>query len=436
MQQHFGEAAFSFPFRLRLIATLLITGAVITNGPLAADTFTVVADSGKEFDIEGRLAGSGQDLHAIERDDGRLTLVPESRVRKRVVNTKPTPITAAALSQRLESQFPKGRALTYINKPIVVCYITASPIENDRDALKKRGTMQRVSNYLKNVQGIFLKFVQTTRVPIKPARYPLVALVFESDTDFNAYVRATIRNKGLTAGRIAGFYSTLSNRLVLRESECETFEVPLHEAIHQLVYNRQILNRLAPIPVWFHEGLATAFEGDGLRVRHGPGTLHKKYVGMALRAQRVDWAEIVRNDRAFRGDILAGEAYGHAWALHWLLVTNYRTQYARYLRLLSQKKTLDTETPDERLKEFEQIVGKSIGELQREFYVAIRKLRGIRSVSQRESPVEESASSVACILCRTRQIASILPHFPSEYAWRNKPCFVDNGANNSANAVA
>ncbi|MBM80434.1 MAG: hypothetical protein CMJ78_07565 [Planctomycetaceae bacterium] len=124
---------------------------------------------------------------------------------------------------------------------------------------------------------------------------------------------------------------------------------------------------MAPTPVWFNEGIATGFEGDGVKVKSGPSQISKRYARLSLSARVVDWREIVRNDRAFRGDIFAGEAYGHAWGLHWMLANKYKTKYIKYIQALSKKETLGKVSFEDRLTELESIVGKGIDELQREF---------------------------------------------------------------------
>jgi hypothetical protein len=164
-------------------------------------------------------------------------------------------------------------------------------------------------------------------------------------------------------------------------SECHTFETPLHEAIHQQVYNRGVLQRLSPAPAWFNEGIATGFEGTGDRISSGPLKLNTRYARSAMRARNVNWDEVVANDRAFRGDVLAGEAYAHAWSIHWFLVTKYRKQYIEFLQLLSQMPPLQRNDSQQRVDDFERIFGKRVGDLQTEFPQAIENAAKKQKVS-------------------------------------------------------
>src|SRR5262249_1162167 len=127
------------------------------------------------------------------------------------------------------------------------------------------------------------------------------------------------------------------------------------------------------VPLWFNEGLATGFEGDGERVRSGPKVVSDRYGRLALRATKLNWTDVVGNDAAFQGDILAAEAYGHAWGLHWLRVTKYRAASNNLVKHFAAKKPLEVDRPDQRVADVERIVGKTLPELQREFQLELPK---------------------------------------------------------------
>jgi hypothetical protein len=337
--------------------------------PSQADVFTVRLDSGSDVKVSARLAGSGQDAHALEFSDGRLQLIPADRLIATEVRPDPTPLSPDELLQRLQTEFGADRTIVAIEKPFVIVLVreTNRPLDVATDR-RFKAVVKKAGQFFRGMQNSFLEFVKQTHAEVAPVKYPLPAVIFESDRQFDAYTVASTEGETLSAQNISAFYDLLSNRLVIRLRECATFDTPLHEAVHQQAYNRGILQRLAPVPSWFNEGLATGFEGDGERVRSGPRAISDRYGRLALKAQVVDWREIVANDRTFQGDVLAAEAYGHAWGLHWLLVTKHRTEYNQLMRHFAAKKPLDLDRPDERLAEFEKIVGKPIEALQREFY--------------------------------------------------------------------
>jgi hypothetical protein len=232
---------------------------------------------------------------------------------------------------------------------------------------RAKNLLTRAAGYMKGVEGAFVSFVKEARVATQRPTHPLVVLIFESQDDFNKYAAAITGGNGLSASRIAGFYSGLTNFLAIRLAECRSFDVPLHEAIHQQVYNRHVFERLAPIPHWFDEGIATGFEGTQGRTSLGPSKISPRYARQVIAARELTFKEIVTDDRVFDGDVLAGEAYGNAWALHWLLFTKYRGQYGKYLRLLAEKQPLEKEDGERRLADFKQAFGKELAEIEREF---------------------------------------------------------------------
>lgn len=336
--------------------------------PVGADVFTVRLENGETVKLVARHAGTGQGACALEFPDGQLHLLPIESILSRESQPDPPAMSHEELLRRLLEEFGEHRTLADIEKPFVIILVRTGTQTSEATADKRlQAVLTKAGKFFRGMQNSFLEFVKQAHVETTPIKYPLPVIIFEHDQQFNAYAVASSQGQGLSAANTAAFYDLLSNRLVLRLSECTTFDTPLHEAVHQQAYNRGILQRLAPIPFWFNEGLATGFEGDGERIRSGPRAISDRYGHMALRARVVSWRELVTNDRIFQGDVLAGEAYGQAWGLHWLLVTKYRTEYNKLVRHFAAKKPLEIDRPDQRLAEFEQIVGKPIEVLHREF---------------------------------------------------------------------
>jgi len=342
------------------------------------DVFRYRDSTGNLVEIEARLAGSGQGAHALELSDGQLRIIPQAAVEQRVPQSGPEPIAIQQMVERLQQQFPRDRFRVYKRSPYVVGLILASPVEQSNE-IRIRGFMQKTARFMKLVEGVFMKFAKSARFPLAAPRFPLVTLVFESDRDFERYAQTATGGRGVSARNIAGFYSTLTNFLVLRLTECHTFETPLHEAIHQQVHNRNVLQRLAPIPVWFNEGLATGFDGNSQRINIGPSKVSPRYAKPAMRARQLDWKTVIADDRAFRGNVLAGEAYAHAWSIHWLLLTRHKVRYMSYVKSLSKLTPLSTVDSQRRIRDFEETFGESVVELQQEFKrsveIALRKQR-------------------------------------------------------------
>lgn len=344
------------------------------------DTFTVRQDDGSVVSVDARFAGEGQGLIALERKDGRLELVPVSQILNREPGPDPEPLSNAEVMDRLKDQFGAEKFRGYAEGSYVIGLVLSEPLPK---AFENKATacLKRAANFLKTVEKIFLDFVNEFKLEVDKPRFPMVLLIFETDDDFVQFAAAETTGRGVSAGMILGYYSALSNQLAIRMSECHTFETPLHEAIHQQVFNRGLLQRFSPCPVWFSEGIATGFEGNGDKINGGPLRVSSRYAAHAARSKTVIWDDIVADDKAFRGDVLAGEAYSHAWSIHWFLLTRYRSQYVQYLKHLGQKRTLERDDASTRVKDFEEVFGKRVGTLQSEFPQALEQAARKQKIS-------------------------------------------------------
>lgn len=358
---------------ISLVRRVLFAVFVAAGVPARGDTFTYRDQNGETVEVEARLAGSGEGWHALELADGQIRRVPQAAVLKREIGPGPTPVDADGMIELLTEKFGAETFRAAKEGPYVIGLVLSAPLPRSAES-RAAGFLKQAGRSMRNVESVFLQFIRMMRLEPIPPRYPLVVLIFETDEGFDHYVPEETGGSGLSAGKMAGFYSGRSNRLVLRLSECHTFETPLHEAIHQQVYNRGIFQRLAPIPRWFDEGIATGFEGNGDRINVGPNKINAYYARRALESAPFDWTDIVGHDEAFGADFLADEGYTHAWSLHWLLVSEYKLEYMKYLQMLGRKETLGKQqSPEQRLKEFEQLIGKSVGELQDEFLPTLQR---------------------------------------------------------------
>lgn len=333
---------------------------------LQADLFVYREKSREALSVEARLVGCSHGAMVVELADGQYQIIPEGSIEKREIREGPEPLEAKQVAARLQARFGEELFRSVTRDPFVIGLVLMAPLPKNAETRAQNFLLQ-AAKFMKTVEGAFAGFVRETRVATRPASHPLVVLIFESKEDFNKYADSITGGHGLSANRVAGFYSGITNYLAIRMGECHTFDVPLHEAIHQLVYNRHIFDRLAPIPHWFDEGIATGFEATGGRISIGPTKISPRYARQVLAAKQLTFRDILTDDNGFSGDVLAGEAYGNAWGLHWLLVTKYRSGYAKYVRLLSQKRALQKENAQQRLADFQEAFGKDPDEIQKEF---------------------------------------------------------------------
>lgn len=333
----------------------------------ASYEITVIDDNQQHVTIQARWIAESKEAVALERRDGRWEVVPAERIVERTPREIPPALTPEEIEHRLQREFESKRTVSMIDPPHVLLYIaTKSVVPDKKTSMRWKHELQRVNKELKEANSAFLDFAHEANLEVTKVRYPLVVLIFEGNKDFDFYYTAQTDNKGLPAIKIGSFYDLLSNRLVFRLQDCGTIARLRHVSVHQQAHNTGILNRLAPVPVWFTQGLATAFEGDGPKITNGrPNDFNRSNAARALKATQMSWSEIVADDTIFMSDTENGGA--HAWGLHWWLVTRYRAEYLRLIGHYSNLQPLIKVPSEQKLKEFESFVGRSPDELQREF---------------------------------------------------------------------
>lgn len=335
-----------------------------------ADHFVYRDQQNEKQEVDARLVTTEQGVHVLELADGQYRIVPEGAVEQRKPGPDPKPFDADQIAAQLQKQFGADTFRSYNEAPYMFGLVLGAPLPKTAES-RATNFLRRAATFMKYVDAAFASFVKEARIPAKRPTHPLVVLIFETETDFEKYTQQITGGRGMSAGNISGFYSGLTNYLAIRMGECRTFDVPLHEAIHQQVYNRNVFQRLAPVPHWFDEGIATGFEANEGKVGIGPTKISARYARQALAAREVTWDQLTTEDSVFSGDVLAGEAYGHAWGLHWLLVTKYKSQYGKYVRKLAEKQPLEKEASDQRVADFKEAFGKTPEAMSREFRSAL-----------------------------------------------------------------
>ena len=332
-----------------------------------ADTFEYTDKAGQMATLDGELVASEQGFHLIQTADGAYHLVPQDTVQSRKPQEPPKPLTTQELAKQLQEKYTPELFRYDVLGQYMVGLVLAAPLPKSSETRCKQ-TLDRGTAFLKRVDTAFSQFLREAKLTSTPPKYPMVCLVFETDKQFDEYsAETTGRSTSGSSVVLAGFYSKLNNRLAIRLTECTNFETPFHEAIHQQVYNRGLLQRMAPVPAWFDEGIATGFEASKEKVTANPNKVSPRYARQALLTDNFSWEQMHADDRVFRGDVLVNEAYGQAWGLHWLLITKYKAEYQKYLKTLSAKTPLSEDTPDQRRQDFSGAFKKSLKEMEKEF---------------------------------------------------------------------
>ncbi len=236
-------------------------------------------------------------------------------------------------------------------------------------------------------------------LPVNPAEFPLVAIIFQSEDDFRA-------NRKIAA-EVQAYYDILSNRIFFFENgkrdttapEVSALRKPqtvVHEGTHQLLHNVGIQHRMSPWPIWLVEGLAeycsppkplkgggTDWAGLGQinvmhlttirdlddpmssMVRGGPKAPSGRDRGQPLVEYLVTRTDLTPTD------------YALSWGLtHYLARDRDRfPQFVAYIRKLNRLKPFEKRNPDEQLADFREAFGKDLAKLDAQVGKHLAKLK-------------------------------------------------------------
>ncbi len=206
-------------------------------------------------------------------------------------------------------------------------------------------------------------------IHVNEPRFPLIAVVFPNEAEFSRHAK----DDGMNLGGVLGYYSWLSNRVLLYDQSGgrsgddwrETAATVVHEAAHQTAFNTGIHGRWSNPPSWICEGLGTLFEARGVnnasrypqladRVNRRHLDAFRRYFPQGLPPGTI--TNIVASEAPFRSNPLP--AYAAAWATTFLFAEREPAKLAAYLQLTANKPGFLREaTSGERVRDFQQVFG-------------------------------------------------------------------------------
>lgn len=257
------------------------------------------------------------------------------------------------------------------------------------------------SQLLERMQIAFQSYWKNRRFDLTPLAAPLPVLILSDQSQF-AKMAEFDRTPASAKGQ--GYYLVTANRIVLFDLTAQSNDAPattiaevqrrvqqipasvatvVHEATHQIAFNRGMHSRYADNPVWLTEGMAMFFEAPDLKSRRGWSGIGKVNTARLFRfreflkaSRQPDSIEtLVRDNSRFADADSAIDAYSEAWALTYFLIRTRIRDYAQYLKTVSQKLPLQWDKPDERLAAFQLAFGSDLGQLNREFQSFTSRLK-------------------------------------------------------------
>lgn len=396
--RHAGRATPSAPRASRArIAVGLATAAGILGGlllPAAPPTKRPRADEerGERVAIEaagengprtlvGRIVVEAADGSVLlELDDQRLELVEGEAIRSRDAaegDGATDADDAREQGRRIVAELPAGFDFL-LTKHYVVCFDTS------------RSYAQWCAALFEKLHDAFLNYWKKAGVEIEAPRRALVVVIFADRQRYEAFAA---RDLGAAADRVVGYYNLLTNRIttfdltgsdalsrrpagsasragleILSSPEAAGLVSTLvHEASHQMAFNSGLHRRLAPVPLWVSEGVATFFEtpDPGGRGWRGIGGVNRPRLEKFLAGYRPGVLDsIVAGDEPFRDADEGLDAYARAWALTAFLAQTRKAALADYLALVAAKAPLGPDDPDQRRRDFVEAFGVEPRELE------------------------------------------------------------------------
>jgi hypothetical protein len=264
--------------------------------------------------------------------------------------------------------------------------------------------------YARWVEGVysrlhreFINHWRNKRMPLTKVNKPLITVIYRTQDEYAEHVR---RELGHDPGSMVAYYNLLTNRVTMYDltslfrpsgtvldSDRQINEIlanpnavamvttVVHEATHQLMFNTGMQTRLADTPLWLNEGLAMYFETHDLTSSTGWRSAGKVNELRLIRLRQYlatrppdSLRTMLTDDNVFRDGEQSLDRYAEAWGLCYFLLNRKGPNFVSYLKHMSTKQPLFTESPDERLQSFQTFLGDDLERLDAGFVEFIRRL--------------------------------------------------------------
>ncbi len=225
-------------------------------------------------------------------------------------------------------------------------------------------------------------------------QFPLVAVVFPSQKQFTEYART---EGSKTMANMQGYYSPRTNRVALFESDEKSVAVSMndplttanrrmplfgsngaelkstmiHEATHQIAYNIGLHSRTGETPRWVVEGMATAFEPDGMRSTLAGSQAYQRinrerylvFQNFAKTGRRAPKSlrSFIESETLYESSVL--DFYAQSWALTFFLIETRPRNYSAYLKRIAARDPFVSYSPKERLADFKETITSDVDAL-------------------------------------------------------------------------
>lgn len=352
------------------LAPILLVAAIVTlpvEGRLGGSASQCLANEWTVgLDLNGRrlegmpVAYTQQEVLLLGRDGYLWDFSPDQAKNFGKVSDGFRPLSQGELRAQLLREFGRGFEVSGTGHYLVV---------------HPAGQRDRWAQRFEDLYRSFVHYFSVRGFRPQQPLFPLVAVVFPSQADFQRYALKTDNVR--VASGVLGYYSPTTNRVLLFDSTggqsgaadeqwFNNADTIIHEATHQTAFNTGIHTRFAPQPRWLAEGLATMFEAPGVwnstihrnledRINRGRLESFRRY----LERRPADALPLmISGDRAFQRDPQG--AYADAWALNFFLSETRPRKYCDYLAKVAARPPQQAYTGSQRLADFTDTFGTNL----------------------------------------------------------------------------
>lgn len=377
---------------MRQAITLALLFFLAASPALAIDYVTLEKE-GIRHQIQGRVVVEAQDggLLVMDRTGKLWTVTPEEK-REHTTDELPfKPFNPEEMGKEILKELPKGFQV-HTTAHYVICYDTS------------RGYARWCGTLLERLYGTFTNFWDKKKFDLNEPEMPMVAVVFSDKATFHRYMEADIGR----SSAIVGYYNLINNRVAMydltgvqkdrpagqrertraeiskilaRPEAGMTVATIVHEATHQIAFNCGLQTRLADVPFWLSEGVAMHFETPNLGSSGGWRGIGKTNPSRLSRFRKYQQERsndslhtLLSTDKRLQTSEGVLEAYAESWALVHHLIKRRPKQFVAYMKMLSQKPPLRQDSPEDRIKQFEEAFG-DLEKFDREFIKQMKRVR-------------------------------------------------------------
>ncbi len=347
-------------------------GAPAANGAKVERASELVGREIADFRVR---AGNGK--YMLEDEFGEIRIIPQSNV----ASVEPAPdSTVEELRKRYEKrlldEFGEGFQVKTTEHFIFVS-----------DA--SEGYVDWCGRLFESLEEGFRLYARRNGIELTDRGEPLIVVVFARQTEFIRYASVETGSPD----KLAAYYNMQTNRVALydlsnvegtgvsassrrrRSTLVETREILsrpnaafnvatiVHEATHQIAFNRGVFLRTGPVALWAAEGLSLVFETPNGHATQGGwgfrGSFPKNERMINLFRSKIDSMEdpfrtIVAQENFYQN--LEG-SYAASWALFYYLYKKNPNALAKYMSHIASKSPCVVYPAQDRLKDFEEFFG-------------------------------------------------------------------------------